>query len=82
MINLILKKGRDKSVRNFHPWIFSGAIAKVEGKSKPGDIVRVIDCKNNFLAYGYYNLGGMIKSLALSPAAASLPIISQPIHTG
>jgi len=55
MINLILKKGRDKSVRNFHPWIFSGAIAKVEGKSKPGDIVRVIDCKNNFLAYGYYN---------------------------
>jgi 23S rRNA (cytosine1962-C5)-methyltransferase len=55
MIDLILKRGREKSVRNFHPWIFSGAIAKIEGKPEPGEIVRVVDNKSNFLAYGYYN---------------------------
>jgi len=53
--NITLKKSRDKSIRNFHPWIFSGAVSKVEGKLEPGEIVRVVDYKNNFLAYGYYN---------------------------
>ena len=55
MYNIILKKGREKSVRNYHPWIFSGAIAKIEGGPGPGDIVRVNDRQGGFLSYGYYN---------------------------
>ena len=61
MINLILKKGREKSVRNFHPWLFSGAIAKVEGNPEPGEIFRVGDHKSDFLAYGYYNAQSQIQ---------------------
>ena len=39
-----IKKGREKPIRNQHPWIFSGAIAKVEGAAD-GDIVTVVDHK-------------------------------------
>ncbi len=55
MLTVKLKNGREKSVRNFHPWLFSGAIGKVEGRPSPGEIVRIADSGNNFLAYGYYN---------------------------
>ena len=55
MYKVILKKGREKSVRNYHSWIFSGAIAKIEGDPAPGDIVSVSDRQGEFLAYGYYN---------------------------
>jgi 23S rRNA (cytosine1962-C5)-methyltransferase len=57
---VILKPGRDKSPRQRHPWIYSGAIAKVDGVPLPGDIVRVVDDKNAFLAYGYYNQASQI----------------------
>lgn len=53
---LLLKKGRDKPVRNKHPWIFSGAIATIDGGSpEPGDIVDICDYKRRWLARGYYN---------------------------
>jgi 23S rRNA (cytosine1962-C5)-methyltransferase len=57
---VILKPERDKSPRQRHPWIYSGAIAKVDGVPLPGDIVRVVDDKNAFLAYGYYNQASQI----------------------
>lgn len=50
-----MKKGRDKSVRNFHPWLYSGAIAGIEGDPVPGDIVKVVSSQHEFLAWGYYN---------------------------
>lgn len=50
-----LKKGREKSVRNHHPWIFSGAIASYGKNIKPGDIARVVGHDGDFLAYGYCN---------------------------
>lgn len=53
--SVILKAGREKSVLQKHPWIFSGAIAKVESALSPGEIIRLLDFRNNFLAYGYYN---------------------------
>lgn len=52
---IILKTGREKSVRHRHPWLFSGAIGGVEGSPAPGDIVRVQAANGEFLAYGYYN---------------------------
>ena len=41
MIKVILRKGRDESLRRFHPWVFSGAIAEVQGNPFEGDIVAV-----------------------------------------
>jgi len=51
---LILKPGKEKSVKRLHPWIFSGAIAKTVGNVTEGDIVDLYDYENNFLAKGHY----------------------------
>ncbi|MBN2365121.1 MAG: class I SAM-dependent rRNA methyltransferase [Calditrichaeota bacterium] len=56
-----LKKGRDKSVRNYHPWIFSGAVQKVNGSFNPGDIVGVYSNEGQFLAKGFLNPGSQIR---------------------
>jgi len=50
-----LKKGRDRTGRFRHPWIFSGAIAAIDGNPQPGDIVRVVDSGGDFIGQGYYN---------------------------
>ena len=50
-----LKKGKEKAVRQLHPWIFSGAVENVKGKPENGDIVRVTDNQGEFLAYGFFN---------------------------
>src|SRR5882672_10654394 len=55
MIEVILKKGKEKAVLHRHPWVFSGAIEKVKGKPANGDVIRLIDAKGAFLAYGFYN---------------------------
>jgi 23S rRNA (cytosine1962-C5)-methyltransferase len=49
-----IAKDREKPVRNQHPWIFSGAIARVKG-ARDGEIVTVLDSHGEFLARGYYN---------------------------
>ena len=54
-----IKRGRDASVRRFHPWIFSGAIAAKEDGIEEGDTVRVVDCEGNFLAVGHYQIGSI-----------------------
>ncbi|MBQ0006945.1 MAG: class I SAM-dependent rRNA methyltransferase [Alistipes sp.] len=54
-----LKKGRDESVRRFHPWIFSGAVAVADDSIKEGDIVRVVSREGDFLAYGHYQEGSI-----------------------
>ncbi len=60
-IKIFLKQGREKSVRNRHPWIFSGAIARVEGQPGDGAVVTVYDYKENFLARGIYNRQSQIQ---------------------
>ena len=55
MIDVILKKGKEKAVLHRHPWVFSGAIEGVKGKPANGDIVRLINAKGDFMAYGFYN---------------------------
>ncbi len=54
-IQIILKSGREKSVKNRHPWVFSGAIQRVVGQPANGDTVDVVDNRQNFLARGIYN---------------------------
>jgi 23S rRNA (cytosine1962-C5)-methyltransferase len=55
MIDVILKKGKEKAAVLHHPWIFSGAIDKVQGKPDDGDVVTVRSSDGEFLAYGYYH---------------------------
>ncbi|MDF2434085.1 MAG: rRNA (cytosine1962-C5)-methyltransferase, partial [Mucilaginibacter sp.] len=55
MIDVILKKGKEKAVLQRHPWVFSGAIEKVKGKPANGDLVRLVDAKGGFMACGFYN---------------------------
>ena len=59
MIKIILKKGRDESLRRFHPWVFSGAIAQVQGNPSEGDIVSVHASDGSFLALGHYQIGSI-----------------------
>ncbi len=55
MKRIILSKGKEKSLLRFHPWVFSGAIAKTEKGIANGDIVEVCDYSGNFLAMGHYH---------------------------
>jgi 23S rRNA (cytosine1962-C5)-methyltransferase len=53
--SLLLKPGRDRSVLFHHPWVFSGAIAQIQGKPEPGETVAIRAPQGNFLAYGAYS---------------------------
>ena len=55
MIDVVLKKDKEKAVNQRHPWVFSGAIDRVKGKPVNGDIVRLLNHKGDFMAYGFYN---------------------------
>ena len=57
--NIILKSGKDVSMRRLHPWIFSGAIKKIDGNVKEGDLVKVFDNKDEFLGIGHYQIGSI-----------------------
>ena len=63
---LTLKRGREKSVLNRHPWLYSGAIARVEGEPQPGDLVQVLAGNGRFLATGYFNPHSQIRVRLLS----------------
>lgn len=56
---LVLKSGKEQSVKRFHPWIFSGAIKKIYGDPADGDPVRVYDNKDNLLCSGHYSNGSI-----------------------
>ena len=55
MLTVHLKKGRERALENRHPWIFDGAIARVQGEPQPGDLVDVVDSAGAFRGRGYYN---------------------------
>lgn len=55
MVEVKLKKGKEKAVWQRHPWVFSGALEKVKGSPANGDVVKVVDISGDFLAYGYFN---------------------------
>ena len=56
---IYLKPRRDESVRRFHPWIFSGAIANVVGKPDEGDMVGVFSSEGEYLASGHWQIGSI-----------------------
>lgn len=52
---VIVKPEREEAVKRRHPWLFSGSVAKIEGKVQPGDIVDVVSQDETWLARGFVN---------------------------
>lgn len=59
MIKIVLKRGREESLLRFHPWVFSGAIAEIQGNPSEGDLVAVHASDGSLLAYGHYQIGSI-----------------------
>lgn len=57
---VILKSGKEKSIQRRHPWIFSGAVYGVSREINDGEMVDVVDSKNNHLGTGYFSDKGSI----------------------
>ena len=57
--NVILRRGKEESLKRFHPWIFSGAVMNLEGNPEEGDVVIVLDNQHNFLCQGHWQVGSI-----------------------
>ena len=57
--SVTLRRGKAESLKRFHPWIFSGALAHVEEGVSAGDMVRVLNEAGDFLAVGHYQPGSI-----------------------
>lgn len=53
--SITLKPGREKSLLRRHPWVFSGAVSRVDGHPRPGQTVEILSDKQQFLARGAYS---------------------------
>src|SRR6056297_2897821 len=58
-VKIVLKSGKDQSLRRRHPWVFSGAIKKIYGNPSGGDIVGVYDNKDEKLGSGHFSEGSI-----------------------
>ncbi len=58
-VKIVLKSGKDQSLKRFHPWVFSGAIKKMYGQVSEGDLVAVFSNKDEFLGIGHYQVGSI-----------------------
>lgn len=56
---IILKKGKEESLKRFHPWVFSGAIQAIEEGIEEGDTVRLVNRNGDFIAVGHYQEGSI-----------------------
>jgi 23S rRNA (cytosine1962-C5)-methyltransferase len=58
-MQVYLKRGKEESLQRFHPWVFSGAIHHIDKGIEEGDIVRVVNDRNEFVAIGHYQIGSI-----------------------
>lgn len=73
MKRIFLKKGKDESLKRFHPWVFSGAIARADEQIEEGELVQVINSENKFIAIGHAQIGSI--------AVRVLTFKNEPINT-
>ena len=59
MYKVYLKPGKEESLKRFHPWIFSGAIARFDGEPEEGEVVEVYTSKKEFIAEGHFQIGSI-----------------------
>ncbi len=78
---VILKPGKEQSLLRFHPWIFSGAIQKIDGSPQEGDIVEVTGSNNDFLAVGHYQVGSIaVRVLSFVPCTIDQKFYNEKIN--
>ncbi|MEN4239164.1 23S rRNA (cytosine(1962)-C(5))-methyltransferase RlmI [Serratia marcescens] len=61
-MRLYLAKGREKSLLRRHPWVFSGAVQRVEGKAHSGETIDILDSQGKWLARGAYSPESQIRA--------------------
>lgn len=54
-----LKKGKEESLKRFHPWIFSGAILRMDDGIEEGELVKIVTFHREFIAIGHYQIGSI-----------------------
>ncbi|MBP3299652.1 MAG: class I SAM-dependent rRNA methyltransferase [Muribaculaceae bacterium] len=54
-----LKRGKEESLLRFHPWVFSGAIARVPDNVEEGDLVKVVSSTGETIGVGHYQIGSI-----------------------
>lgn len=59
MKTVYLRKGKAESLRRFHPWVFSGAIARTDAGIGEGEKIRVVDEHGEFIAIGHFQIGSI-----------------------
>ena len=59
MKRLLLKRGKEESLRRFHPWVFSGAVQQMDEGIEEGEVVRVVTSSGDFIAVGHYQIGSI-----------------------
>ena len=57
--SIYLKRGKEESLLRFHPWVFSGAILRMDEGIEEGDFVRVLAENGDFIAVGHYQIGSI-----------------------
>jgi 23S rRNA (cytosine1962-C5)-methyltransferase len=79
---VILKPRKDESLLRFHPWVFSGAIQRIEGKPEEGELVDVFSAQGQFLAVGHYQIGSiMVRILSFRQIEIDEAFWRERIHT-
>lgn len=58
--NIYLRKGKDESLQRFHPWVFSGAVRRMDDGITDGDVVRVLNDAGDFVAVGHFQRGSIM----------------------
>ncbi|QDA60154.1 class I SAM-dependent rRNA methyltransferase [Hymenobacter jejuensis] len=70
---ITLKPGKDHSLRRFHPWVFSGAIARMQGEAVEGEVVTVQASNGELLGMGHYAPGSIAVRMLAFGADAPQP---------
>ncbi len=64
--NVYLKRGKNESLKRFHPWVFSGAIQRTDAEE--GEVVNIISSEGDFVAVGHYQIGSIaVRVLSFEP---------------
>lgn len=72
-LKVYLKAGKEESLKRFHPWIFSGAIARINGEPEEGDVVEVYTSTKAFIAIGHFQIGSIaVRVLSFKQEAIDL----------
>ena len=60
MKSIFLKRGKEESLKRFHPWVFSGAIQRMSEEPEEGEVVQVFNSENEYVATGHFQIGSIM----------------------